>query len=169
MEAIPMSGGAAQAGRESDPVLLERLGRLAFERRRVALDDPIGVYIQDVQCTRLVTPDGSAVPREWFTFSRGSIGDDGYARHQRLVFEVPSEERLTIGDLVDVATEQTLRYGGQVADLIRLAVFARASPPDPAAPAPELVRPAGSVDDCEGCAEVRRRNAGFLAEHGIAS
>jgi hypothetical protein len=165
-EAIPLFAGAAQSGRASDPVLVERLGRLAFEGRRVALDDPVGIYIQDVEHTRLLTPDGSAVPREWFEFSRGSLGDDGRARYQRLVFEVPAEETFTISELVDVATERPLRYGGEAADLIRLALFVRTSEA-PATVSHELVTLADPDKDCDGCADVRRRNAALRAKPGV--
>ncbi len=121
-EAIPLLGGAAVAGRASDPVLVERLGRLAFERRLVALDDPVGVYVQGVEHTRLRTPDGSPAPPEWFAASRGVAG-----RHQRLVLEVPAGEGFRVGDLVDAATEQPIRHGAQIAELVQLRVLFRIS------------------------------------------
>lgn len=127
-EAIPLVG-AAQQGRSSDPVLVERLTRLAFEGRRVGLDDPVGIYIQDVEHTRLRKPDGSPVPQSWFRFSRGvgsESSSDGRSRYQRLVFEVPEEEpELCVGDLTDAATGQKLVHGGQVAELVQLVVFIR--------------------------------------------
>lgn len=45
-------GAAAVGGRGSDPVLVERVGRLAFEGCRVGLADPVGVYIQAVELGR---------------------------------------------------------------------------------------------------------------------
>ena len=119
-ETIPLLGGAAVAGRASDPVLVEALGRLAHERRLVALADPVGVFVAGVEHTRLRTPGGETVPREWFAASRGG---------QRLVLEVPAGERFTVGDLVDTATERPVRYGGQIAELIQLRVDFRASAP----------------------------------------
>jgi hypothetical protein len=139
-ELIPLLRGAAVTGRASDPIIVERLARLAFEQRRIWFDDPLGVYIQGVQHTRLRTPKGEEVPLEWFRFSRGLSGSeavDGRPRYQRLVFEVPLEERLSVGDLIDVATEQRIMYGGQVAELVQLAVFFRVSEPD-ALPEPEV-------------------------------
>jgi hypothetical protein len=119
---IPLLGGTAVAGRASDPVIVERLGRLAFERRLVAFDDPVGVYVQGVEHTRLRTPEGSPVPPEWFAASRGVAG-----RHQRLVLEVPAGEGFRVSDLVDAATERPIRHGAQIAELVQLRVPLRTS------------------------------------------
>jgi hypothetical protein len=155
-EAIPLLADAALAGRASDPVVVERLGQLAFEGRRIAFEAPVGVFIQDVEHTRLVTPRGEDVPCEWFTFSRGSLGEDqpGY---RRLTFEVPPEAGLAVDELIDVATETPLRYGAQLADLVRVALFFRVSKgaalrvPD----SPVELRDPGQ--DAEQCRELRER------------
>lgn len=135
-EAIPLLGDAGQVGRASDPVLIERLMRLAYERRLVALDDPVGVYVHSVEHSRLRTPDGGATPSDWFAFSRGSPPDetaDGKPRWQRVCLEVPAETGWTVGDLVDSATGQPIRYGGQIAEMVQVAVIFRVSDPHAAA------------------------------------
>jgi hypothetical protein len=119
-EAIPLLGDAAAAGRASDPVIVEVLGRLAAERRLVALADPTGVELAGVQHARLRTPGGEVVPREWFDVSRAG---------RRLVFQVPAGEGFVAGDLVDAATERPVRYGAQIAELVQLRVQLRASAP----------------------------------------
>jgi hypothetical protein len=129
-ETIPLIAGAAVAGRASDPVIVERLGRLAFEGRLIALARPPGIFIVGVEHTRQCTPDGVTVPPDWFSASRGLSAEespDGHARSQRLVLEAPSEHGLVLGDLVDVATEQPLRHGGQVAELTQLRLLLRTS------------------------------------------
>lgn len=117
--------GLAQLRRASDPLLVERLGQLAFEGRAVALDAPVCFYIRSVQTGRLRTPDGSRVPEQWFRYSRGNTGPDGQRRFQRLVFEVPEDEDICISDLVDVATERRIEFGGEIADLVSVALFFR--------------------------------------------
>ena len=127
-ETIPLLDEAAVAGRASDPVIVERLGRLAFERRLIAPDDPLGISIGGVEHTRLRTPDGEHVPPEWFAASRGwsaAESPDGHARSQRLVFEVPPEHGFAVGDLVDAATEQPIRHGGQIAELVQVRLLLR--------------------------------------------
>ena len=119
-EVIPLLGDAAMAGRASDPAIVEALGRLASERRLVALADPLGVEIAGVEHARLLTPRGETVPREWFAASRGG---------RRLVFEVPAGEGFAVGDLVDAASERPVRHGAQVAELVQVRVLFRASEP----------------------------------------
>jgi hypothetical protein len=147
-EAIPLMGDAAQFGRESDPVIVERVGRLAFNECRVGLDDPVGVYIQDIEHSRLRVPGGESVPREWFRFERGIDAleaDDGRARFQRLVLEIPSECGLRVTDLVDIATEEPIGFGGQLAELVSLGVLLRASAPGTLTDPPSSIAPVAGV------------------------
>ena len=160
-ESIPLMGNAAQLGRASDPVLVERLARLAYEGRLVSLDDPLGVYIQSAEVTRLRMPDGEQVPPEWFTFERGQAAEDAAddrPRWQRLIFEPPDGSGLLVSDLVDVATEEPIRHGGQVADLVQVAVILRVSdaevePPGTLEPA-ELA--AVVADEAERCGDIQQ-------------
>lgn len=127
-EAIPLIGNAAQAGRASDPILVERLGRLACDGRLVALDQP-AIYIHAVELTRLRTPGGDPVTEEWLRFDRalGPAAPDETPRWQRLTIEAPPDSSLCVSDLIDVATEQAIRHGGQVADLVDVALALRVS------------------------------------------
>jgi hypothetical protein len=151
-ESIPMFEGAAQLGRSSDPVLVERFGRLAFEGRLVALDDPVGVYIAGVEQTRLRTPDGEPVPSEWFQLTRGG---------QRLVL---APQGMAVSDLVDVATEQPIRHGGQIAELVQLKLRLRVSEPGVVgSEMPEPVELERAAADPRDCAEVRRKHEAFLS------
>jgi len=166
-ELLPLIADAAQAGRGSDPLLAERFARLAFEDRLVALAEPVGVWIQGVEHTRLRTPGGEPVPEDWFVFGRG-LGSEhapsGRPAHpQRLTLEVPAVEGFTVGDIVDVATEQRIRHGGQIAELVELAVSLRVGPQDSAgqAGASQLLTSLATAqrDDPEGCEELRCEEA----------
>jgi hypothetical protein len=151
-ELIPLLGGAAVAGRNSDPLLAERLSRLAYERRLISFDGPVGVFIHEVQLERLRQPDGTLVPAEWFTLGRNAGGGLGQARYQRLTFQAPPGSRFCVDDLVDVATGESISYGAQVAQLVQLAVFLRTSKPgvvDQRADAPASPSaPAAALVDC---------------------
>jgi len=170
-EAIPLMDGAAQAGRASDPVLVERLGRLAYEGRLVAFDDPLGVYIQSVESTRLRTPDDEPVPGDWFTFERGlapSQTTDGRPRWQRLTFEPSADSGLRVSDLLDLATEQPIGHGGQVADLVQVALVLRVSDTDVEPPGtlePTELAQAGA-EDARRCPDIRREWDDYLAQVG---
>lgn len=107
-------GDAAVAGRASDPVLVERLARVAWDGRLVAFDEPVGVFVIGFEHTRLRTGRGEPVGPECLAVSRGG---------RRAVFEVPDGDE----HLVDVATESPIVHGGQIAELVQVAVRLRVS------------------------------------------
>lgn len=117
--------------RNSDPLVVERIVRWGTEGRLVALDEPIGIFIRAVQHHELAQSDGSDVPETWFTWSRGhaaSLGPAANARYQRLRLEVPPDADFGIDDLIVRRTGEPLMYGGQLAELIQLALYVRTSP-----------------------------------------
>lgn len=158
-ELMPKLGSAAQSGRASDPVLVERLARLAFEGRTSAFVEPVGVWVVGVQHTRLHTPAGDPVPASWFRLSRplheSHAGSTVPPRPQRLVLEVPAGEGFAVSDLVDIATEERLRHGGQVAELVQLAVTFRVGPPNDVSDPPTPIAVTDERHDFEGCEELR--------------
>jgi hypothetical protein len=122
---------AAQDCRNSDPVVVERVARLASEGRVIAFDDPIGVYIQGVEHRQLVLPDGAEVPREWFELSRGLGSDeapDGRPRYQRLTLEVPPDQGFGLAELLHRTTGKPITHGAQIAELVKLGVYVCTSP-----------------------------------------
>lgn len=163
-DVLPLLRGLAVPGRTSDPLIAERVARLAWGGRVVALDHPVGVYLSGFQHGRLRTPDGDLVPPEWLRLSRGTPASeeaDGVQRWQRGVLEVPDGLGFDLNDLVNVATEARLAFGGQVAELLQVAVHLRvternALPPEPR-PAPEPASdsdggadPPGPYDEARG-------------------
>jgi len=123
LELAPRLKSAAQLGRASDPLIVERLARLAFEGRRVSLDFPAPLSITGIESSRLRTPSGKPVPPNWFRLSRPMRPDRPQApRHQRVSLQVPQEERFCVSDLTDVATGEAVASGGQVADLVQISL-----------------------------------------------
>lgn len=158
-EVIALFPEAAQRGRASDPLIVERVGRLAWEGRLIGFDEPLGVYIEGVEHTRLRRPDGRAVPAEWFRFERGVA-----PRFQRLTLEVPAPERLAVSELVDTATGQPLHFGAQVAELVQVVLRLRVSAPGVVGIGEcEAVEPALAADGSGDCADVIDADRQFAA------
>lgn len=159
-DVIAAMGRGAIAGRASDPVLVERLTRLTWDGRKIGVDDPIGVYLTGAEHHRLRTPSGEPVPSDWWRFSRGlpaARSPDGRPRHQRLVLEAPRDEGCVVGDLVDAATEQPIQHGGQIAELVQVAVYLRVGDERAVEPRPRHagdVRPAAT--DCDEVSAAQR-------------
>lgn len=154
-EAIPqLRAGAAQDCRASDPLVVERIVRVATEGRLVRFDDPIGIYIVAVQRHDLLDPDGQPVPEDWLQLTRhGPSLGDSLARHQRLKLEAPRDARFKLSDLRSRRTGERIAMGAQIAELIELGVYVRVSEPDrlpidaPPRPQPRLT-PCARRDEC---------------------
>lgn len=127
-EAISGLDADATDRRSSDPLAVERIVRFATENRALELEDPIGIYIKDVQHHELAQPDGSDVPAEWFVLSRNRAAADEQPRPQRLKLELPPDADFVLDDLIVRRTEDRLEYGGQLAELVQLAFYVRTSP-----------------------------------------
>jgi hypothetical protein len=168
-EVRPMSGseaiqviraGAAQDCRNSDPMVVERVVRLATEGRLIAFDDPIGVYVRGIEHTQLIGPDGSDVPADWFEFSRGmrsAESTDARPRYQRLTFEVPAGTGFSLADLRQRDTDEPITHGGQFAELVTLGVYVRTSAAEAVA-VPAKPEAAPALTPCPqqaSCDEVR--------------
>lgn len=147
----------AQDCRNSDPLIVDRLVKLANEGRVIALDDPVGIYITSVARHELALPGGDDVPQEWFEFGRGEARRDR-PLFQRLTFEVPAGTGFGLGDLTSRRTDTKIEHGAQIAELVQVALYLRtgaaaARPPKPdPEPRPRLV----PCSEQQGCAEVRK-------------
>ena len=125
-EAIASTNQNAVDCRNSDPTIVGAIIGQAFNGKEVALDDPAGVYITNVEAERLLRPDDQTpVPEEWFNLQRGTPSADGKQRAQRLVFEVPPDLPFVVGDLIDSQTNETIDFGWQVAQLIKVGLYVR--------------------------------------------
>lgn len=170
-EATPLLGGCAQLGRASDPLLVERLGRLASEGCAVTVDIPLGIDIRSVQHTRLRRPDGCPVPEEWFVFSREMepLKNGSRPRYQRLKLQIPEAEDLCISDLADVATEERIVSGSQIADLVQVAITLRVSSPGViTVDLRNPIEPQPAREDPYGCNDLHQRASKLWSAAGIA-
>lgn len=156
-EAIPtLAENSAQDCRNSDPIVVERVVRLATEGRPIRFDDPIGIYILEVQASQLLDPDGEPLPREWFDLSRQGLAlPDGLPRHQRLELEVPAGAGFSLAEVRAARTGKPIEHGAQIAELVQLGVYLRVGKRGtvPVAVSPRsapVVAPCAGRPSCEG-------------------
>jgi hypothetical protein len=163
-EAITGLSIGAVDGRNSDPLVVERLVRLTTDGRSVTLDEAGGVYIRNVQLHELAQPDGADVPDHWLTLSRGVASDDGRTRARRLSLRVPLEADFALNDVMLRRTGQHLQFGGQLAELVQVAVDVRVGPAGAVADV-EVVLPERVVVNCDAETESWKQFRA-RAEHG---
>lgn len=151
-EAIASSNQNAVDCRNSDPTIVGAIIGQAFNGKQVALDDPAGIYITNVDAGRLLRPDDqTSVPEEWFNLQRGSASADGKQRFQRLVFEVPTDLPFVVGDLIDSQTNETIDFGWQVAQLVKVGLYVRIGGNVPGGPTPVALQPVAKCAEQPEC------------------
>jgi hypothetical protein len=112
------SGDAIGDGnRKSDPTIASNVNQLALDGRAITIADPVGLYINRLDTTGWVTPDGSN-PQGLFKITRGTPG-------VRARFEVPGNKfkisQVKIGN-------EPIRFAGQVAEHVFIQVTAIVGP-----------------------------------------
>lgn len=157
-EAIASTKQSAVDCRNSDPTIVGAVIGQAFNGKELALDDPAGLYITNVEADRLLRPDDQTpVPEEWFNLQRGTPSADGKQRFQRLVFEVPSDLPFVVGDLIDSQTNETIDFGWQVAQLVKVGLYVRIGADVPgSSPVPVALRPVVRCAEHSGCGLFRQ-------------
>jgi len=120
--------GFGVASRHSDPHIGAEINNLIRSGNKVTVADPVGLYIHAIHLDAFETPDGSSI-MEWHRYERG---DEGH--RMRVVFEAPQGSGHTLSDLL--VDGEPLRFGGQVAQTIRVRIRGLAeetstSPPEP--------------------------------------
>lgn len=156
-EAIASTSQSAVDCRNSDPTIVGAVIGQAFNGKELALDDPAGLYITNVEAARLLRPDDQTpVPEEWFNLQRGTPSADGKQRFQRLVFEVPSDLPFVVGDLIDSQTNETIDFGWQVAQLVKVGLYVRIGADVPgSSPVPVALNPPVRCAEHPDCGSFR--------------
>jgi hypothetical protein len=120
-----------EAGRHSDPHIGAVVNELVRAGKEVSLADPAGLYIDSIDTTDWVTPDGSA-PSEWIRVVRPKIdrqtGVEPTDFALRVVLQAPEASDFVLGDVTIGGNK--IAFGGQIADKVsvRLRGMARAAP-----------------------------------------
>lgn len=120
-------GGLGGPLRSSDPQIAEAVNSLVRAGSAVSVADPVGLYIDEFLSAGLQTPDGGDAAEFW------TLADRGDGEHtMRATFAVPPERGYSVSDIT--SSGKPLRFGGQLADRVRVRVAALSLPSDAEAP-----------------------------------
>jgi hypothetical protein len=97
-------------GRASDPTIGGNVNALARQGASITLANPVGLYIDSLNTTGWVTPDGTP-PSTFWSLVRGTPGAG-----LRGVFEVPAAKGYTVSDIKIGGVP--IQFGGQIAEHI---------------------------------------------------
>lgn len=105
--------------RNSDPLIGAAVNSSVRGSTSLTLADPVGLYIQRFDSSRVADSNGNAL-EGWWRIVRGKEG-----RVLRAEFGPPTGSPLTLAD-VRVGNDEPLTSGGQLAELVTMVIYARA-------------------------------------------
>lgn len=149
------------ACRHADPAAAMAAAGAAYDGRRVAFADPLGMYLQSFTA-EVFSLDGGPVPESWIAWSRGTEG-----LWQRLEFGPPDDDPRFLDEaLVSVGSSDAPVTGGfQVVSQIEVGPFVMVDDPAPVAD-DEFVAVSGDASpivcsEASACEQVRALLAEF--------
>lgn len=116
-----------EPNRNSDPTIGGRINSAVRDGNWVSLNDPIGLYINDIDTSSFQKPDGSPIvdfKDKYWKVIRGSQENSTILRAS---VKVPEGEmfggkQMLLGDLL--VNGEPLQFGGQIADAITVGLYA---------------------------------------------
>ncbi|MDX0499573.1 hypothetical protein GOC68_25640 [Sinorhizobium medicae] len=114
-----LCGGYGDPQRHSDPHIGAGANAFARQRALVTLANPVGIYFAGLNTQSWQTPDGTD-PAGFWKIVRGTP-----AKPVRATLRVPAELGYAVGDITISGRE--IKFGGQVADHIKMKLTAVAS------------------------------------------
>ena len=153
-------GRYGEPERHSDPKIGAEVNALARQRADITLQNPVGLYFDDLSVAGWETPDG-ADPKQFWRFLRGR---DGF--FVRAVFEVPPGRGYVVGDIK--INGKAIEFGAQIADFITMKLVGLAtrigqSPVQPMTGCRQRRPPGGGVE-AEGAPSLTEAVALSLAQ-----
>ena len=109
-DALICCAGYGVPGRASDPTIGGNVNALARQGASITLANPVGLYIDSLNTTGWVTPDGTPASSFW-TIVRGTAGSG-----LRAVFQVPASNGYSVSDIKIGGIP--IQFGGQIAEHI---------------------------------------------------
>jgi hypothetical protein len=120
-KALVRCGGLGGEFRNSDPQIAEAVNGLVRAGAAVSVADPAGLYIDEFLSSGLQTPDGANAAEFWTLTNRGD------SQHpMRATFAVPADRGYSVSDITSGG--KPIRFGGQLADRVRVRVTALSLP-----------------------------------------
>lgn len=115
-DALVCCSGYGGTTRSSDPTIGGSVNALARLGAYVTIDNPIGLYMHDLNTEGWTKPNGEPIAAE--EYFRVLRGDRGKGQIERAVLEVPASEGFTVSDIRIAGVP--IRFGGQVAEHINI-------------------------------------------------
>ena len=120
-------GGYGDPARQSDPSIGFAINSLARENRFITIENPVGLYISNVDFSGWTSPDGTD-PKTFFNVIRGTEDNDPNQSYiVRATYSVPEDKGYTVSD-IKIGGEN-IEFGAHIAARINVRVTVLVSEP----------------------------------------
>jgi len=156
-------GRYGDEARQSDPRIGDAINKFSRENRFITIENPVGLYMSDVDWNGWETPDGTSADAFWTVVRGSQDAEPNKSYIVRAVYSVPESKEYTVSD-IKIGGEQ-IEFGAQIAARINVRVGVLVSDPQqiplPRAigckgtspfslPAPAVVTPSSAVTALSG-------------------
>ena len=122
-------GRYGDVARQSDPSIGHAVNTFAQENRFITIENPVGLYMSNVDWNGWTTPDQTD-PKTFWTVVRGvQETDPNQSYIVRAIYTVPADKRYAVSD-IKIGGEP-IEYGAQIAARINVRVAVLVSDPAP--------------------------------------
>ncbi|MEG4278494.1 hypothetical protein QUA62_13595 [Microcoleus sp. MON1_C1] len=156
-------GRYGDEARQSDPSIGDAINQFSGENRFITIENPVGLYMSDVDWSGWETPDATPADAFWTVLRGSQDADPNKSYIVRAVYAVPETKDYTVSD-IKIGGEQ-IEFGAQIAARINVrvgvlvsdpqqiplprAIGCTGTPPFPL-PAPVAVTPSSAVTGLSG-------------------
>jgi hypothetical protein len=113
-------GKYGDEARQSDPRIGDAINKFSRENRFITIENPVGLYMSDVDWSGWETPDGTSADTFWTVFRGSQDADPNKSFIVRAVYSVPANKGYTVSD-ISIGGEE-IRFGAQIAARINVRV-----------------------------------------------
>ncbi|MTJ15219.1 hypothetical protein FJR11_22175 [Anabaena sp. UHCC 0187] len=120
-------GRYGDEARQSDPRIGDAINKFSRENRFITIENPVGLYMSDVDWNGWETPDGTLADTFWTVLRGSQDADPNKSYIVRAVYSVPESKNYTVSD-IKIGGEQ-IDFGAQIAGRINVRVGVLVSEP----------------------------------------
>jgi hypothetical protein len=120
--------GFGDPDRQSDPKIGDDVNKLARENRFLTLENPVGLYMTELDTTGWKTPDKTDAQKFWKVLKGKESKDKSKNMIVRAEFAVPAGKKYTVSDIEIGGVP--IEFGGQIAEHVKMRLGASFGPKD---------------------------------------
>jgi subtilisin family serine protease len=127
-KALNVCNSFGEDTRQSDPAIGDNVNKLARDNQFLTLQNPVGLYMMELDTTGWKTPDKTDAQTFWKVLKGKTSTDKGKNMILRAEFAVPASKKYTVSDIEIGGVP--IEFGSQIAEHVKMRLGASVGPKD---------------------------------------